>query len=187
MIGVKSTWCCNPCYDSHALCEHTEILAVKTGFVPKIMHILSHQQPFTNSFMIRSVLLSKMVAENVVTSQSPCRYFFRLLQSLIYKCYLILKRLVLETKVLERSPGFSERFINRQIPVVHTTWVQALELIKEMSIPKEGVASLGILLTFYFILEYSWLTMLLVSRVQHSDLVIHLSFFSNSFPICVVT
>ena len=54
----------------------------------------------------------------------------------------------METKELERSPAFSERFINREIPIVHTTWVQALELIKEISTPKEGVASLGILLTF---------------------------------------
>ena len=48
--------------------------------------ILSHRQPFTNSFLIRSVLLSKMVAENVVAIESPCGYFSRLLQSLIYKC-----------------------------------------------------------------------------------------------------
>lgn len=62
-----------------------------------------------------------------------CEVIFRLLPSLIYNCYPSLERLVLETKELERSGvlGLSERFINQQIPVVHTAWGRARELIKE--------------------------------------------------------
>lgn len=58
------------------------------------------------------------MAEHVVIAKESlcgcCEVIFRLLQSLTYKCYPNLKRLVLETKEPERSGlGFSERFINQ--------------------------------------------------------------------------